>query len=168
MRKQEMASKRKITLAVLAVAVVGLVIWGLVPSRPVPLTVTAALDSGTFRQGDRIVLHARIVNDGEEPVKILEPSLADITFEIRLLDANRVRLDYLRPYGLKQMDKDAGRYLKPGEEVTLDVRLDSCFGLSPGRYSVEAAYRTLNYPDVDVPFCRIASDELTFELLPSE
>jgi hypothetical protein len=168
MRKHEMTRKRKIMLAVVAVAVVGLAIWGLVPSRPVPLTVTAALDGYTFREGDPIVLHARICNDGEEPVKILEPSLADITFELRLLDANRVRLDYLRPYGLKQMDKDAGRYLKPGEEVTLDVRLDSCFDLSPGRYSVEAAYRTLNYPDVDVPFCRIASEEVGFELLPSE
>ena len=162
-----MTRKRKVTIAVVAVAVVVLAIWGLVPSRPVPLTVTATLDAETFRQGDRIVLHARIVNDGEEPVKILEPSLTDMTFEIRLLDANRVRLDYLRPYGLKQMDKGAGRYLKPGEEVTLDVRLDSCFDLSPGRYSVEAAYRTLNYPDVDVPFCRIASDEITFNILPS-
>jgi hypothetical protein len=162
-----MTTGRKITIAIIVAAVVGLAIWGLVPSQPVPLTVTAALDADTFRQGDRIVLHARIVNDGDGPVKILEPSLADMTFEIRLLDANRVRLDYLRPYGLKQMDKDAGRYLQPGEEVTLDVQLDSCFDLSPGRYSVEAAYRTLNYPDVDVPFCRIASDEIGFELLPS-
>lgn len=164
----EMSSRRKITIAVIIVAVVGLVIWGLVPSQPVPLTVTITLDADTFRQGDPIVLHARIVNDGGEPVKILEPSLADMTFEIAVFDANRVRLDYLQPYGLKQMNKNAGRYLEPGEAVIRDVRLDSSFELSPGRYSVQAAYRTLNYPDVDVPFCRITSDELTFELLHSE
>ena len=161
-----MSSRRKITIAVIIVAVVGLAIWGLMPSRPVPLTVTISLDADTFRQGDPIVLHARIVNDGDERVKILEPSLADMTFEVGVFDEKRVRLDYLRPCGLKQMDKNAGRYLVPGEAVTLDVRLDSCFEFSPGRYSVEAAYRTLNYPDVDVPFCRIASDELTFELIP--
>jgi hypothetical protein len=163
-----MSARRKMTIAGIIVAVVGLAIWGLVPSQPVSLTVTITLDADRFRQGDPIVLHARMVNDGDEPVKILEPSLADMTFEVGVFDAKRVRLDYLRPYGIKQMDKNAGRYLEPGEMVTLDVRLDSSFELSPGRYSVQAAYRTLNYPDVDVPFCRIASDELTFEMLASE
>jgi len=163
-----MTTRRKITISIIIAAVVGLAIWGLVPSQPVPLTVSITLDADTFRQGDPIVLHARIVNDGGEPVKILEPSLADMTFEVGVFDAKRVRLDYLRPYGLRQMEKDAGRYLEPGEAVTLDVRLDSCFELSPGRYSVLAAYRTLNYPAVDVPFCRIASDEITLEILSSE
>lgn len=166
--KRRMTTRRKITVAVIIVAVVGLAIWGLVPSQPVPLTVTIVLDADTFREGDPIVLHARIVNEGDEPVKILEPSLADMTFEVAAFDAAGARLHYLRPYGLKKMDKDAGRYLEPGETVTLDVRLDSSFDLPPGRYSVQAAYRTLNYPDVDVPFCRIASNKLAFETLASE
>jgi len=134
----------------------------------VPLTVTITLDADTFHQGDPIVLHARIVNDGNEPVKILEPSLADITFEVGVVNVQGLRLEYLGPYSVKSMDRDAGRYLEPGEVITRDVRLDSSFDLGPGRYRVEAAYRTLNYPDVNVPFCRIRSNELTFELLSSE
>jgi hypothetical protein len=139
----------------------------LVPVRPVGLTVTIQLDSDTFRRGDAIMLHARIANDSDKPVKILEPSLADMTFEVGVFDENGARLEYLGHYGLKQMDENAGRYLEPGESVTLEVPLDRAFDLSPGRYQVEAAYRTLNYPRVNVPFCRIPADKLTFELLPS-
>jgi len=112
------------------------------------------------------MLHARIVNESDKPVKILEPSLADMTFEVGVFDEDGSRLEYLGQYGLKQMDEEAGRYLDPGESVTVDVPLDTAFDLSPGRYQVEAAYRTLNYPRVNVPFCRVPSNKLTFELLP--
>jgi hypothetical protein len=160
-----MTARRKIIVAIVVAVVVGLAIWGLMPVQPVPLTVTIELDSETFHEGDAILLHARIVNDGDEPVKILEPSLADMTFEVALFDAQGARREYLGQYGLKQMDEDAGRYLQPGDVVAMDVRLDSAFELAPGRYRVEVAYRTLNYPHVRVPFCRIASNEVTFELL---
>ena len=163
-----MTTRRKIIVAIIVVVVLGLAIWGLVPVQPVTLTVTIELGSDTFHEEDSIVLHARIVNDGDEPVKILEPSLADMTFEVALFDAQGARLEYLSHYGLKQMDEDAGRYLQASEVVALDVPLNNAFELMPGRYRVEAAYRTLNYPRVNVPFCRIPSNELTFVLLPSE
>ena len=163
----DMTRRRKIIITILIVAGVGLAIWGLVPVRPVGLTVTIQLDSDTFRRGEAIVLHARIVNESDKPVKILEPSLADMTFEVSVFDESGSRLEYLGRYGLKQMDEDAGRYLNPGESVTVEVALDTSFELSPGRYQVEAAYRTLNYPRVNVPFCRVPSSKLGFQVLPS-
>ena len=162
-----MTTRRKIIIAIVILALLGVAIWTLVPVQPVGLTVTIELDSDTFHEGEAIVLHARIVNDADRPVKILEPSLADMTFEVGVFDAQGLRLDYLGPYSVKRMDKHAGRYLEPGDVLTLDVRLDSSFDMSPGQYSVLAAYRTLNYPRVNVPFCRIESGELTFELLSS-
>jgi len=162
-----MTRKRKIIIAIVVLAGVGLAIWGLVPVQPVGLTVTIELDADTFDKGDAIVLHARILNDSDKPVKILEPSPADMTFEVGVFDRQGSRLEYLGEYGLKQMDEDAGRYLDPGESVTLEVPLNTAFDLSPGRYQVEAAYRTLNYPRVNVPFCRIPSNKLNFQLLPS-
>ena len=163
-----MTKRRKVIIAILIIAVVGVAIWGLVPVQPVGLTVAIALDSDTFVEGDEIVLHARIVNDSDKAAKILEPSLADITFEVALFDERGTRYDYLGPYSVKPFGRNAGRYLNPGETVTLEVALDKFFALPAGRYRVAAAYRTLNYPRVRVPFCRIPSNELTFELLPSE
>jgi hypothetical protein len=136
------------------------------PTHPPDLKVTISLDSPDFSPEQPIVLHATITNEGEEPVKILEPSPEDMTFEIAVLDASGLRRDYLGPYGLKKMDRNAGRYLAPGETVTLQVSLHENFDLPAGEYRVKAAYRTLNYPDVDVAFCRIPSNELSF-VLPS-
>lgn len=161
-----MSKRRKTIIAVCAVIVVTIVLWARMPAHPPELKVTISLDSAEFNPERPIVLHATIANEGEEPVKILEPSPEDLTFEIAVLDLSGLRRDYLGPYGLKKMDRNAGRYLAPGEKVSLDVSLHDNFDLPAGEYRVKAAYRTLNYPDVDVPFCRIPSNELSFVLLP--
>jgi hypothetical protein len=136
------------------------------PTHPPELKVTISLDSAEFSPEQPIVLHATVTNEGEEPVKILEPSLEDLTLEVGVFDASGLRRDYLGPYGLKEMDRNAGRYLEPGETVSFQVSLHEDFDLPAGKYRVEAAYRTLNYPDVDVPFCRILSNEISFVVLP--
>jgi len=163
-----MSAKRKLVVAGLFGVALGIAIWVLMPAQPAELKVTISLDSSIFRAGQPITLHATILNEGKEPVKILEPSLADMTFEVALFDTRNVRHDYLGYQGVRKFDKHAGRHLNPGGSVSLTVPLDRFFDLSPGKYRVVAAYRTLNYPDVDVPFCRVPSNELLFELLPTD
>ena len=163
-----MSNRRKVTIAILAVIVVAVAIWALVPVQPVELKVTISLDSATFREGGPILLHATVTNESEKPVKILEPSLADMTFEVGVFDSGGSRRDYLGPYGLKKMDRNAGRYLEPGQTASMEIPLHESFELPAGEYRVEAAYRTLNYPDVDVSFCRIPSNQLSFAVLSSD
>ena len=163
-----MSKRRKIIIAVCATIFVALLIWARMPAHPPQLKVRISLDESEFPPGWPIILHATITNEGEEPAKILEPAPEDMTFEIAVLDTSGVRRDYLGPYGLKEMDRNAGRYLEPGEKVSLEVSLHDNFDLPAGEYRVKAAYRTLNYPDVDVPFCRIPSNELSFVLLPPD
>ena len=162
-----MTKKRRIIVAISATIVAALAIWVLVPVQPVELKVTISLDSATFRDGDPIMLHATITNEGEEPVKILEPSLADMTFDVVVFDEQGSRQKYLGPGSLKEMDRDAGRYLDPGEKVSLEVPLHNDFELTGGQYRVVAAYRTLNYPDFE-PYCKIDSNEVYFSVISSD
>jgi hypothetical protein len=156
-----MSKKRRVTFVVCAVIVFAIVLWARMPAHPPELKVTISLDKSEFYPEQPIVLHATVTNEGEEPVEILEPSLEDLTFEVALYDHKGMRCEYLGPGSLKEMSEVARRNLEPGETVNLEVPLHEYFEPLLYSYTVVAAYRTLNYPDFK-PYCRIASNELSF------
>jgi len=125
------------------------------------LDLSIQMDATEFGPDEPIVVHGRLVNNDVEPVRIFPPAVADFTFEVIVLDDDDHRYEKHVPYQRGIKPQQQARELRPGEHVTVDEDLRHGYGIVAGReYRVRAAYRTLNYPDEDVWYGIIKSNQL--------
>jgi len=142
------------------VVIVGAVLGlGLLHREPLNLELTIHMDTTEFAPGDPIVVHGRLVNSGDVPIKIFTPAVADRTFEVIVHDDERHRYAKAVPYYRGMKPQRAPSEIRPGQVVSVNEDIRSGYGIVPGRrYGVRAAYRTLDFPDEDVLYGIIKSN----------
>jgi len=145
-----------------AVVIVGATLaLGLLGREPPNLELTISMDATEFGPNDQIVVHGRLENRDDKPVRIFPPAVLDFTFELIVLDQTGHRYSKRVPYQRGMKPQYPPRELLNGEHITIEEDLRVGYGIVSGRtYHIQAAYRTLNFPDEDVWYGIIKSNEL--------
>jgi len=158
------SSRLSIAAVLFFVAVVlvgGILALGLLGRETPRLEFIIRIDAAEFAPDDPMVVHGRLENHDDKPIRIFPPAVSDFTFELIVLDSDGHRYEKHVPYQRGMKPQRASRELRPGEQVTVEEDLRAGYGIVPGKkYSIRGAYRTLNFPNENVWYGIIKSNEL--------
>ena len=145
-----------------AVVIVGGTLAVALLGRETPkLELVIRIDAVGFGLDKPIVVHGMLANHDDKPVRIFPPAVSDYTFELIVIDDAGHRYEKHVPYQRGMKPQRPPRELLRGENVAIEEDLRDGYGLVPGKtYHIRGAYRTLNFPDEDVWYGIIKSNEL--------
>ncbi len=143
------------------VIVGGTLAIGLLGRETPKLDLIIRTDAAEFGADEPIVVHCRLENHDDKPIRIFPPAVSDFTFELIVTDNDGHRYEKHVPYQRGMKPQHPPRQLLRGEHLTVTEDLRDGYGIVPGRtYNIRAAYRTLNFPDENVWYGIIKSNKL--------
>ena len=143
------------------VIVGGTLAVGLLDRETPKLDLIIRTDAAEFGPDEPIVVYGRLENRDNKSIRIFQPAVSDFTFELIVTDNDGHRYEKRVPYQRGMKPQHPTRELLRGEHVTIEEDLRDGYGMVPGKpYSIRGAYRTLNFPDENVWYGIIKSNEL--------